>query len=158
MPRNLTGGKNFKKGRKVRDDDEGPVKFSGREEGQNYARVIRALGNRRMACFCNDGVERICKVRGTLCWGPRKVRIEAGDIIIYSLRAEDGMADVGDIIDKIQHKFWRDVRKELGIHPHLFLAEGVIATATDIIFEADGDDSSEQNEDETDSDVDVDAI
>lgn len=156
MPRNLTGGKNFKKGRKVRDDEEGPVKFNGREEGQNYARVIRALGNRRMACFCNDGIERICKVRGTLCWGPRKVRIEAGDIIIYSLRADDGMGDVGDIIDKIQNRFWREIRKEVGIHPHLFVVDSATGATEDVVFEAEGDASCQEGESEPD--VDVDAI
>lgn len=137
MPtRNLTGGKNFKKGRKVRDDDDGPTaKFVGREEGQDYARVLRAVGNRRFTCFCNDGVERICKVRGTLCWGPRKVRIEAADIIIFSLRDFDAESG-GDIIAKVPQKFWRDVQKETGIHTHLFIAAaGADATDGEIVFD-----------------------
>lgn len=159
MPkRNLTGGKAFKKGRKVRDDDPeaGPAKFVGRDTDQDYARILRSLGNRRMSCFCNDGVERICKIRGTLCWGPRKVRMEAGDIIIFSLRDCDTDGDAGDILSKVPPKFWRDVRKETGIHTHLFPSEGVI-TGSDL-FDNDGiseeDDSIENN----DTNVDIDAI
>ena len=156
MPsRNLAGGKNFKKGRKVRDDDAPSAKFIGRDEGQDYARVIRAVGNRRFTCFCNDGVERICKVRGTLCWGPRKVRIEVADIIIFSLRDFDADSG-GDIIAKVPSKFWREVQKEEGIHNHLFIAA---ASSDDIdggiMFDHGSSDEEEKEEEEA---VDVDAI
>lgn len=86
---NLRGGKAFKKGKKggAQDDGEGGRnKFAGLEEDQQYARVLRALGNRRMLCFCNDGIDRICKIRGKLCRGPGKQRIEVGDIVILSFR------------------------------------------------------------------------
>jgi translation initiation factor 1A len=157
MPkRNLAGGKAFKKGRKVRggDDEDGPVKFAGRETDQEYARILRSLGNRRMSCFCNDGVERICKIRGTLCWGPRKVRMEAGDIIIYSLRDFDTEGGAGDILSKVPHKFWSDVRKEAGIHPHLFPADGIFSGSD--LFEEESDEESSVEDEETP--VDVDAI
>ena len=155
MPvRNVAGGKNFKKGRKIREDDDGPSsKFVGRNEGQDYARVIRAVGNRRFTCFCNDGVERICKVRGTLCWGPRKVRIDAADIIIFSLREFDTDSG-GDIIAKIPQKFWKEIQKEEGIHSHLFTATaGGESGQGDIVFE-----DSESEEEADDANVDVDAI
>ena len=160
MPsRNLAGGKNFKKGRKIREDDDGPTtKFTGRDTGQDYARVIRAVGNRRFVCFCNDGVERICKVRGTLCWGPRKVRIETSDIIIYSLREFEETDSGGDIISKVPQKFWREVRKEINIHTHLFVSiSGGEATSSEIIFEGDDEDDA-VSEESHDQGVDIDAI
>jgi initiation factor 1A len=157
MPkRNLAGGKAFKKGRKVRDDDDeaGPVKFVGRDADQDYARILRSLGSRRMSCLCNDGVERICKIRGTLCWGPRKVRMEAGDIIIYSLRDFDSDGGAGDIIAKVPRKFWRDVQKESGVQAHLFQVEG--KTLMSDIFDNEEDESDNISEEEPI--VDVDAI
>lgn len=157
MPkRNLAGGKAFKKGRKVRDDDPeaGPVKFVGRDTDQDYARIVRTLGNRRMACLCNDGAERICKIRGTLCWGPRKVRMEVGDIIIYSLREFDSDGDVGDIIAKVPHKFWRNVRKEPGVQSHIFPADATSAS-TDVF---DNEETTDEEEEDEETQVDVDAI
>jgi translation initiation factor IF-1 len=40
--------------------------------------VIAMLGSRRVRCFCNDGVERICKIRGALCKRGRKKFINVG--------------------------------------------------------------------------------
>jgi initiation factor 1A len=104
---NLRGGKAFKKGKKGggQDDGEGGRnKFAGLEEDQQYGRVLRALGDRRMLCFCNDGVDRICKIRGKLCRGPGKQRIEVGDIVILSFRDfedEDSDSDVQSTPKKV---------------------------------------------------------
>lgn len=89
MPKkNLSGGKNFKKGRKLPTDGGADDKrFDGLEEGQDLGRVTKMLGNRRVLCFCgNDGMERVCKIRGVLCKGPKKQRIEIGDIVLISSR------------------------------------------------------------------------
>ena len=89
MPKkNITGGKNFKKGRKLPTEGSADDKrFNGLEEGQDLGRVTKMLGNRRVLCFCgNDGMERVCKIRGVLCKGPKKQRIEIGDIVLISSR------------------------------------------------------------------------
>jgi initiation factor 1A len=89
---NVRGGKAYKKGKKGGnggDREEGGGKFVGREDGQDYARALKILGNRRVLCFCNDGVERVGKIRGGLCKGPNKKRIEEGDIMIVSHRSFD---------------------------------------------------------------------
>ena len=174
MPkRNLRGGKGFKKGRKTSAEEaerDRIAKFSGRTDGQDYARVLRPLGNRRVACFCNDGVERVCKIRGVLCWGPRRQKIEVGDIVLISLRDfeesdEDGAGgggagvaahhsgrkDIADIITKIPHQCWRDVRREEGIHTNLFVTDGPVAAAQDDIF-AEGSDDEDDNDEADGSD------
>ena len=52
-------------------------------EGQEYATVVRLLGNGKMTAFCYDGVTRECRMRGKLC---KRVWINTGDTILISLR------------------------------------------------------------------------
>ena len=144
MP-NLRGGKAFKKGKKKpaagAETEGGSSKFSGREEDQDYGRVLRLLGDRRVMCFCNDGAERIAKIRGALCKGPKKQKIEVGDIVILSARDCDG-SGVMDLLEKVARNSWRHVRKEAGIHKHL-LGEG--DDGEDDLFET-GDDQDQENQ------------
>lgn len=104
MIRNQRGGKAYKKGSKGKAKeaaaaaagDGGADRFESpdRSQGVDYARILRSLGNRRMLCFCNDGAERVCKIRGALCKGPRRKKIEVGDIVLVSYRAfMEGEAD-----------------------------------------------------------------
>ena len=90
MP-NQHGGKAYKKGskKKVQQQVAHVARFSGRDEDQEYARVTKMLGNRRTLCFCNDGLERVGKIRGSLCKGPKRQKIEVGDIVIVSSRSFD---------------------------------------------------------------------
>lgn len=170
--RNLRGGKSFKKAKKPTETGGGRDGFSQREEGQDYGRVLAMLGDRRVRCFCNDGVERICKIRSRLCKRPHKKIISVGDIVLITPRvfgvpgsdSEDepvaagggglsngmtaGSKGVWDLIDKAEKSDWRQIRKEDGIHKHLF---GVTAeTESADIFD-------KTNEDE-DEEIDVDNI
>ena len=178
--RNLRGGKAFKKGKKpAAGGDEKVPKFFGRDADQDYARAIAMLGHRRVRCLCNDGKERICKIRGSLCKGPKKQKIEVGDIVLISYRAfEDSDSDdddedvsgnlarqggqiqsqVADIMYKYSRAHWRDIRKEGGIHHNLFLAEQSGGEGLDELFdpEAEGEVEAEKPDDE--EDVDIDAV
>jgi initiation factor 1A len=174
MP-NQHGGKAYKKGskKKVQQQSENAKRFSGRDEGQEYARITRMLGNRRTLCFCNDGEERVGKIRGALCKGPKRQKIEVGDLVIVSLRSFDASdsdsegedeeeggsnvithvassrKDVVDILEKVASSHWRQVRKEKGLHKDL------LPTTTD----GDGhDDIFEKEEEEVGSDIDIDDI
>lgn len=179
MPkRNVKGGKGFKKGRKDDSAKELTAKFEGKEPGQQYGRIITVLGNRRFMCFCDDGRERMCKVRGVLCWGPKRQRMEIGDVVLISARSFDGdgsdsdersagasestRVEISDIITKIPQRFWRDIRREEDIHPDFF--GGVAPSAFDYddskkssgrrakddIFG--GDDESDSDDDDDDDD------
>lgn len=144
----MRGGKAYKKGKKgtaTMTEEERLGRFSGRTEGQDYARVVRMLGDRRVLCFCNDGVERVCKIRGALCRGAKRQIIRVDDIVLISLRDFEGgsgsdsdsdsgsdmiaaatgpsvasRALVGDVLTKFSRDHWREIRKEGGIHPQLF--------------------------------------
>jgi len=63
-----------------------------KEPGQEYARVVRMLGNGRLEGACFDGKTRLCHIRGKMI---KKVWVVQGDIILVGLRDyEDAKADV----------------------------------------------------------------
>uniref|UniRef100_A0A674AUJ5 Eukaryotic translation initiation factor 4C n=1 Tax=Salmo trutta TaxID=8032 RepID=A0A674AUJ5_SALTR len=63
-----------------------------KEDGQEYAQVIKMLGNGRLEAMCFDGVKRLCHIRGKL---RKKVWINTSDIILVGLRDyQDNKADV----------------------------------------------------------------
>ena len=63
MPqRNTTGGKGYKKTKKglgTNDADGGNLRFSAKKDGQDYGRVTRLLGNRRVMCSADDIFEDV---------------------------------------------------------------------------------------------------
>ncbi len=141
--RNVHGGKGYKKGKKSGGGGgERESDFGYRGDGQDYGRVVRILGNRRVALFCNDGIERICKIRGALCRGPKKQIIGVGDVVLFSMRTFDDGSDsdsgvvgvrsstgCGDVILKYEANQWRQLRKEEGVNPSLFVADAPTTTA-----------------------------
>uniref|UniRef100_A0A6N2N0V8 Eukaryotic translation initiation factor 4C n=1 Tax=Salix viminalis TaxID=40686 RepID=A0A6N2N0V8_SALVM len=91
MPKNKgKGGKNRKRGKNEADDEKRELIF--KEDGQEYAQVLRMLGNGRCEAMCIDGTKRLCHIRGKM---HKKVWIAAGDIILVGLRDyQDDKADV----------------------------------------------------------------
>ncbi|CAK9186529.1 unnamed protein product [Ilex paraguariensis] len=82
MPKNKgKGGKNRKRGKNEADDEKRELVF--KEDGQEYAQVLRMLGNGRCEATCIDGTKRLCHIRGKM---HKKVWIAAGDIILVGLR------------------------------------------------------------------------
>lgn len=96
MPKNKgKGGKNRKRGKNEAEDDKRELVF--KEDGQEYAQVLRMLGNGRCEALCIDGVKRLCHIRGKM---HKKVWIAAGDIVMVGLR--DYQDDKADVILKYQ--------------------------------------------------------
>ena len=63
-----------------------------KEDGQEYAQVVKMLGSGRLEASCFDGTRRLASIRGKL---RKKVWINQGDIILLSLRDfQDGKGDV----------------------------------------------------------------
>ena len=130
MP-NRKGGKNYKKMKHSQDvapelHEIGP--------GQQIGRVLRLLGNRRLSIYCNDNVERICRIRGKL---QKRVWINTGDIVLVGMRdysnpdsddSDDGThkkfefksSDRGDVLAKYDPGVYSKLRKIEGINYHLF--------------------------------------
>merc|ERR1712205_273090 len=63
-----------------------------KEDGQEYAQVLRMLGNGRLEAQCIDGVKRLCHIRGKM---RKKVWVNTSDIVLLGLRDfQDEKADV----------------------------------------------------------------
>merc|ERR1711865_90339 len=90
MPKNKgKGGKNRRRG-KNENDEKRELIF--KEDGQEYAQVLRMLGNGRLQAQCIDGITRLCHIRGKM---RKKVWVNTGDIILLGLRDfRDEKADV----------------------------------------------------------------
>jgi translation initiation factor 1A len=90
MPKNKgKGGKNRRRG-KGDGDEKRELVF--KEDGQEYAQVLRMLGTGRLEAQCIDGVKRLCHIRGKM---RKKVWVNNGDIILLGLRDfQDEKADV----------------------------------------------------------------
>uniref|UniRef100_A0A6Q2YDD0 Eukaryotic translation initiation factor 4C n=2 Tax=Protacanthopterygii TaxID=41705 RepID=A0A6Q2YDD0_ESOLU len=91
MPKNKgKGGKNRRRGKNENESEKRELVF--KEDGQEYAQVIKMLGNGRLEAMCFDGVKRLCHIRGKL---RKKVWINTSDIILVGLRDyQDQKADV----------------------------------------------------------------
>eukprot|EP00310_Coccolithus_braarudii_P020892 CAMPEP_0183342826 /NCGR_PEP_ID=MMETSP0164_2-20130417/8866_1 /TAXON_ID=221442 /ORGANISM="Coccolithus pelagicus ssp braarudi, Strain PLY182g" /LENGTH=133 /DNA_ID=CAMNT_0025513523 /DNA_START=25 /DNA_END=426 /DNA_ORIENTATION=+ len=83
------GGKNRRRGK---NDSEEKRELILKEDGQEYAQVVRMLGNGRLTAQCFDGKERLCHIRGKM---RKKVWVNQSDIVLIGLRDfQDNKADV----------------------------------------------------------------
>lgn len=73
------------------------------EEGQEYAVVKDMLGNGRLRCFCEDGTEKIGRIRGSMRKYAGKVIIDRGDLILIAGR-DFGQDDKVDVFHKYSHE------------------------------------------------------
>ena len=64
------------------------------DEDQQYAVVKALLGNGRLNALCQDGVERLGKIRGSMRKGPNKAIVNKNDLIIVSSRDFEEKVDV----------------------------------------------------------------
>jgi len=91
MPKNKgKGGKNRRRGKNTNDEEKRELTI--KEDGQEYAQVVRMLGNGRLEASCFDGKTRLCHIRGKM---RKKVWVNQSDIVLLGLRDfQDGKADV----------------------------------------------------------------
>ncbi|KAL4854655.1 Eukaryotic translation initiation factor 1A [Chlorella vulgaris] len=63
-----------------------------REDGQVYGKVTHMLGNGRVTADCDDGMTRLCRIRGSM---RRREWVRLGDTVLVALRSfQDEKADV----------------------------------------------------------------
>ncbi|KAK4688164.1 translation initiation factor 1A, partial [Tremellales sp. Uapishka_1] len=117
------GGKNRRRGKNEGDDDKRELVF--KEDGQEYAQVIKMLGNGRIEAKCQDGETRLAQIRGKM---RKKVWIMQGDIILLSLR--DFQDDKADVIvrytpDEARNlKTYGELKSDFQIHENQQGGEG----------------------------------
>lgn len=161
MPKNLKGGKQFK--RKAKEGDVDLSAFTiDRQEGQQIARAVKLLGNRNILCYCNDNKMRVSHICGKM---RGRVFVDVGDVVLISLRDfELGSSKksedlTGDIIAKYPYESLTRLKKEEGINPKLFMQleildgarlaaiGGAANTIEETGFEFDRDEEKEKEDD-----------
>ena len=126
MPKNKgKGGKNFKKGKKSTGEQE-RRDLLFKEDGQEYAQVLRMLGDGRVALSCYDGVARTGLIRGTM---RRRVCINTGDIVLVGLR--EFQPDKADVI----HKYTAEEARVLQAYDELPASARINQTAIDMAMD-----------------------
>ncbi|KAG0247874.1 Translation initiation factor 1A [Mortierella polycephala] len=104
MPKNKgKGGKNRRRGKNENEGEKRELVF--KEDGQEYAQVLKMLGNGRVEAQCFDGEKRLAHIRGKM---RKKVWINQGDIILISLR--DFQDDKADVILKYNTEEARNLK------------------------------------------------
>mmetsp|Transcript_39379 Transcript_39379/g.35070 ORF Transcript_39379/g.35070 Transcript_39379/m.35070 type:complete len:175 (+) Transcript_39379:379-903(+) len=98
------GGKNRRRAKNTGNDVKRELLF--KEEGQEYAQVLKMLGGARCDVYCFDGIKRLGAIRGKLI---KRVWINTGDIVLVSLREFTKDSKKCDIV----HKYYSDEAKKL---------------------------------------------
>jgi len=93
MPLSKNKGKRSKKSSLLDNKDRKELVF--KENGQEYAQIVKMLGNGRCLAYCFDGKKRLCHIRGKL---RKRIWINAGDIVLVGLR--DFQDEKCDILQK----------------------------------------------------------
>nr|CCA25653.1 conserved hypothetical protein [Albugo laibachii Nc14] len=107
------------------DNEENKRELEFKEDGQQYAQVVRMLGNGRLEAYCFDGVTRLGHIRGKM---RKKVWVGAGDIILVSLREyQDGKVD-------IIHKYNADEARSLKAYGELPESARINETTMDLRY------------------------
>ena len=171
MP-NIRGGKHYKKSKektKFGEDSENII-FIERQPDQMVGRLVKLLGNLNATIYCQDGIQRICKICRSI---KKSVRFETGDVVLISLRdCEVPKADLekglrsnrGDILDKYHPHQFNSLKEEENINPNIFIQFDKINEISLKLAEGDVDGAealaAEVDEDifDRDEDVDIDKI
>ena len=133
MPKNAgMGGNKRKKGKKLVQEDR---ELRYKEESEEYAQLIKILGDGRFQCKCADGVERIAHVRGKM---RKRTWLANGDIILVSLREFE--PEKCDVVEKYKEKEIAKLKKSGEIPESMVLpssseAENKDDGDADILFE-----------------------
>ncbi|ETV79772.1 eukaryotic translation initiation factor 1A, Y-chromosomal [Aphanomyces astaci] len=123
------GGKNRRRGKGDVEENKRELEF--KEDGQEYAQVLRMLGNGRLEAYCYDGVTRLGHIRGKM---RKKVWVGVGDIVLVSLREyQDGKVD-------IIHKYNADEARSLKAYGELPDNARINETSVDMDGAGDDDD------------------
>uniref|UniRef100_H2SXU5 Eukaryotic translation initiation factor 4C n=1 Tax=Takifugu rubripes TaxID=31033 RepID=H2SXU5_TAKRU len=94
MPKNKgKGGKNRRRGKNENESEKRELVF--KEDGQEYAQVLKMLGNGRLEAMCFDGTKRLCHIRGKL----RKKDTKADVILKYNTDEARSLKAYGELPD-----------------------------------------------------------
>ena len=113
MPKNVKGGNKHKKMKNTSNSDEITqehlVLKSGKD--QDYGKVEKLLGNCRVTLLCNDKINRIGIIRGSM---RKRQWLNMGSIVIYSTREYE--KDKVDIIHVYNNNVLKLLEKSMDLN------------------------------------------
>lgn len=146
------------------------------EDGQEFAVVKDMLGNGRLRAICEDGKDRIGRIRGSMRKYAGKVIIDRGDLILVSAR-DFGGDDKVDVFHKYTHEEVSQLMKQGGLPEKIFKVlthqdehnYGKPGASDDYVLFMNDEESDErlsnsedakekEGSDDEESDIDIDAI
>jgi len=142
---NKKGGNKTKKQKKVTTDKEDrKIDLRDALEFQEYAQVLKVLGNGRYEANCFDGKTRLAHARGSL--KKKKVFVKLGDVVIVSLREfEDAKCDIIHVYNQKEIK----VLKKMGEIPENVTDDMLVKTEEiDIGIDFENEDSDDDDSEE----------
>ena len=81
MKNKLHGNKKKKKNSNDGHKEKRELVF--KQKDQEYAQILKMLGNGRCDAYCFDGVRRLCHIRGKM---RKRIWINVGDIVLIGKR------------------------------------------------------------------------
>ena len=125
---NKKGGKKHKKGKSSNNSELVERELTFKADDQEYAQIVKLLGNCRLELKCIDGKTRLGVIRGNM---RKKVWMKVNDIVLVSLRPfEDTKCDVlfkyetrevkrlkilGEIPENVKIEEENEVEKDIGV-------------------------------------------
>lgn len=84
MVKNIFGGKNAKKrAKKFVNNRHASRQLEKKQEGQEYAKLTKKLGDCRFECICADGINRVAHVPGKF---RNRWRFQLDEYVLVSIR------------------------------------------------------------------------
>ena len=113
MPKNVKGGSKHKKMKNTSNNDEITHEHLILKTGndQDYGKVEKLLGNCRVTLLCNDKINRIGIIRGSM---RKRQWINVGSIVIYSIREYE--KDKVDIIHVYNNNVLKMLEKNMDLN------------------------------------------
>lgn len=97
-----------------------------KQKDQEYAQIVKMLGNGRCDTYCFDGVRRLCHIRGKM---RKRIWINVGDIVLIGKR--DFQDKKGDIIQKYFPDEAKNLKDYGELPKNIYINEGEIVKNED---------------------------
>ena len=118
--KNKSGGERKKK-KNSQEYNKEKRELIFKQKDQEYAQILKMLGNGRCDAYCFDGVRRLCHIRGKM---RKRIWINVGDIVLIGKR--DFQDKKGDIIQKYFPEEAKSLKDYGELPSNIYISEGKI--------------------------------
>lgn len=110
-----------KKKKNSQDNNKEKRELIFKQKDQEYAQILKMLGNGRCDAYCFDGIRRLCHIRGKM---RKRIWINVGDIVLIGKR--EFQDSKGDIIQKYFPEEAKNLKEYGELPGNIFINEGTI--------------------------------